>query len=111
MGPSQRYAMQLTAVLGLIMELAISIVVPVTSAGGGGTILARRIASYELLDGAGSSVIGGSAIRSDYALHVKGSRKHYSRSLFGNSLSWARGDERVIYIETATRKAIGKQGP
>ena len=55
MGPSQRYAMALTAVLGLITELAISIVVPSTNAGG--AIVTRKIASYELLDGAGSSVI------------------------------------------------------
>ena len=78
MGPSQRYAMALTAVLGLITELAISIVVPSNAVGG---VITRKIASYELLDGAGSSVIGGSAIKSDYALHVKGSRTSFTLSL------------------------------
>ena len=55
MGPSQRYDMQLTAVLGLVTEIVVSAVAPYT---GGNDLIFRKIASYELLDGAGSSVIG-----------------------------------------------------
>ena len=94
MGPSQRYAMQLAAVLGLLTELAISVVVPNTGAG----MIFRKIQSYELLDGAGSSVIGGSAVKSDYALLVKGARKAQSRSLEANLVSSLK-EERIINIE------------
>ena len=107
MGPSQRYAMALTAVLGLVTELAISVVAP---SGGTGGLILRKIASYELLDGAGSSVIGGSPIKSDYALMVKGARKNQSHSLTTNSLPWTRGEERVIYIEMGDSKAIWETG-
>ena len=91
MGSSQRYAFQLTSVLGLISEIIISVTSP-------GALNFLKLASYELLNGSGASVIGGSAIRSDYAILVKGARKQQSRSLAANSIPWAK-EERSIIIE------------
>ena len=80
------YVMALTAVLDLVTENDVRVVVPYT---GDNDLIFRKIASYEFTDGAGSSVIGGSGVKSDYSLLVKGARKAQSRSLAANSLSWA----------------------
>ena len=101
MGPSQRYQWALTACLGLISELIIT----VTNAAGG----LFKVASYELLDGAGSSVIGGGAVKSEYAIFVKGARKHQSRSLSAMSLPWAK-EERSIILEFGSSRDNAEAG-
>ena len=94
MQPSQRYAWQSTALLGLCTEIAISVLVPYNGAGNG--FQYKKMAAYEILDGSGANVNGGGPIASDYALLVKGSRKAHSRSLDVNLLASPR-DERVIF--------------
>ena len=54
-------------------------------------------------------MIGGSPIKSDYNLFVKGARKHQSRSLAANSLSWNR-EERIHYIEMGDSLANWQSG-
>ena len=41
-----------------------------------------QIGSYEILDGSGANVVGGSAIKEDYTTLVKAARKAQSRALF-----------------------------
>ena len=101
MGPSQRYQWALTAVLGLVTEMVIT----VTNSAGG----LFKVASYELLDGAGSSVIGGGAVSSTYAIFVKGARKQQSRSLFANSIPWT-AEERNIVIEFGSSRDNAEAG-
>ena len=109
MQPSQRYAWQLTAVLGLVTELAIS-VLPANNGGGNGYAY-RKMAAYEILDGSGGNVNGGGPIAADYALLVKGSRKAHSRSIDTNMLM-APNDkaERVIFVEFGDSKANMESG-
>ena len=69
MQPSQRYSCQLTALLGLCTEIAISVLVPYNGAANGWQY--RKMAAYEILDGSGSNINGGGPIAADYALLVK----------------------------------------
>ena len=41
-----------------------------------------QVASWELLDGSGANIVGGSAIKEDYQVDVKASRKQQSRALY-----------------------------
>ena len=102
MGPSQRYQWALTAILGLTTELCIT----VTRSNGSAV---AKVASYELLDGAGSSVIGGGAVSATYALMVKGARKQQSRALSANSLPWTK-EERSIILEFGDSRSNAEAG-
>ena len=101
MGPGQRYQWALTAVLGSVSEL----IVTVTNSASG----VFKVASYELLDGAGSSIIGGSAIKSDYVIFVKGARKQQSRSLAASSVPWTK-EERSLILEFGDSKSNAEAG-
>ena len=57
MQPSQRYAWQLTALLGLCTEIVISVMLPF--AGAANSWQYRKMAAYEILDGSGTNVNGG----------------------------------------------------
>ena len=107
MQPSQRYAFQLTALLGLCTEIAISVLVPyIDTANGWGY---RKMASFEILDGSGANIVGGGPIASDYHMLVKGSRKAQSRSLDTNLLE-SPHSERVIFWEAGDSKANQEAG-
>ena len=94
--------MALTAVLGLVSEVIVTVVNIINNS-------PTKVASYELLDSTGSSIIGGSAIRSDYAIFVKGSRRQQSRSLAASSIPWTK-EERSIIIEFGDSKANAEAG-
>jgi hypothetical protein len=71
LSPNQRYQFQLTAVHGLISDMAIS----VRGTSGTGTFLIgghRNLTSVELLDSSGSNIIGGSALPAEYVRKIKG---------------------------------------
>ena len=91
----------MTAVLGLVTEIVVSL----TNAGGN----LVKISSYELLDGSGSSVIGGGAVKAEYAIFVKGARKQQSRSLAASSIPWTK-EERSIIIEFGDSKSNAEAG-
>ena len=59
LGPFQRYSWQLTAIHGLVSELIILIRNPAVAPGG---FYTKTVASVELLDSAGTSVLGGGAL-------------------------------------------------
>ena len=105
--PSQRYSFQLTAVLGLLTECAISVLVPYVDTSNGWAY--RKMASYEILDGSGANIVGGGPIGADYAMLVKGSRKVQSRSL-DTSMLYSPLTERVIFWEAGDSKANMEAG-
>ena len=107
MQPSQRYSFQLTAVLGLLTELAISVLLPYVDTSNGWQY--RKMASYEILDGSGANIVGGGPIGADYAMLVKGSRKVSSRSL-DTSMLFSPLSERVIFWEAGDSKANMEAG-
>ena len=80
LGPSQRYQWQLSAVMGLVTEMIITVVGNNNPAGSRNNFM--QIASYEILDSSGANVVGGSAIKEDYATLVKAARKAQSRAMF-----------------------------
>ena len=107
MQPSQRYAWQLTALLGLCQEIVISVIVPFSGAANGYQY--RKMASFEILDGSGANVVGGSPIGSDYHMLVKGSRKAQSRSIDTNLL-YSPKEERVIFWEAGDSRSNMQAG-
>ena len=107
MQPSQRYAWQLTALLGLCTEIAISVIVPYSGAANGYQY--RKMAAFEILDGSGANIVGGGPIASDYHMLVKGSRKAQSRSIDTNLL-YSPKEERVIFWVAGDSKANMEAG-
>ena len=105
MGPSQRYQWQLSAVMGLTTELIITVVANNSVAGMRNAFM--QIASYELLDSSGANVLGGSAIKEDYATLVKQARKVQSRAMFACSFGEA---DNAIIVEFGDSKANQESG-
>jgi hypothetical protein len=105
LGPSQRYQWQLSAVMGLVTELIITVVPDNNPAGLRNGF--AQISSYEILDGSGASVLGGSAIKEDFATLVKAARKTQSRALFACKYGEA---DNVIVVEFGDSKANQDSG-
>ena len=100
LAPGQRYQWQMSGVLGVVSELIVTVVADSTPAGVRTNFM--QVASWELLDGGGANIVGGSAIKEDYQVYVKQSRKAQSRALF--LLRLAPTNDNVLCIEFGSSK-------
>ena len=67
-----------------------------------------QVASWELLDAGGANIIGGSAIKEDYQVYIKQSRKAQSRALFLMKLPPT--NDNVLVIEFGDSRANYESG-
>ena len=105
MAPSGRYQWQLSAIMGLVQELVITVIGSSTPAGVRSNF--AQIASWELLDGSGANVVGGSAIKEDFSTLVKAARKVGSRALYACRLG---REDNVIVAEFGDSRAALEHG-
>ena len=70
----------LSAVLGVVSELIVTVVADSVPAGVRTNF--AQVQSWELLDGGGSNIVGGSAVSELYTTTVKAARSQQSRALF-----------------------------
>ena len=100
LAPGQRYQWQMSGVLGVVSELIVTVVADSTPVGVRTNFM--QVASWELLDGGGANIVGGSAIKEDYQVYVKASRKAQSRALF--LLRLGPTNDNVLCIEFGSSK-------
>ena len=100
LAPGQRYQWHLSAVLGVVSELIVTVVGDIVPAGVRTNFI--QVASWELLDGSGANIIGGSAIKEDYQVYIKQSRKAQSRALYLMKLPPT--NDNVLVIEFGSSK-------
>ena len=105
MAPSGRYQWQLSAIMGLISEIIITVIGDSTPAGMRNNF--AQIASWELLDGSGANVVGGSAIKEEFSTLVKAARKVSSRALFASRIGQT---DNVIVAEFGDSRANLEHG-
>ena len=91
--------------MGLVTEMIITVVADNTPAGVRNSLI--QFASYEILDGTGANVLGGSSIREDYNTLVKQARKAQSRALFACRFGET---DNVVVVEFGDSKATGIRG-
>ena len=78
--------------MGLVTEAIITVIANNVPAGMRNTFV--QISSYEILDSSGANVLGGSAIKEDYATLVKQARKVQSRAMF--ACTFGESDNAII---------------
>jgi hypothetical protein len=106
LAPGQRYQWQMSAVLGVVSELIVSVLGDNTPAGVRTNFM--QVASWELLDAGGANIIGGSAIKEDYQVYIKQSRKAQSRALFLMKLPPT--NDNVLVLEFGDSRANFESG-